>query len=144
MVLEIQVGKWPPLLYPVPIPQTLLFPPSIFSLIVFSLAFSFIWRTSLLPLSLSPLTKLLNIDSACRGHGGPRGRRVGDLRWFWAPGSQRRCARSGPVVSTLLLDRHEQQTHFLRLPMDSFSSRRSHVCLWSRCLFLPSFIVTKT
>ncbi|KAI3359667.1 hypothetical protein L3Q82_014051, partial [Scortum barcoo] len=31
-------------------------------------------------LSLSPLIKLLNIDSAYRGHGCPRGRRVGDLR----------------------------------------------------------------
>lgn len=118
-------------------------PDSLSNSVFFFLALSFIWQTLLLPLSLSPLIKLSNIDSACWEHGCPRGRRVCDLRWFWAPGSQKRHARSGYVVSTLLLDRSEQQTHFLRLLMNSFSSHQSHVCLWSLCLFLQSFIVTK-
>lgn len=99
--------------WPVPIPHNpptpcFFFPRSPLSnsfFFFFTPAFTFIRQTLLLPLSLSPLIKLLNIDSACWGHGGPRGRRVGDLRWFWAPGSQRRRTRRGSAVSTLLLDR---------------------------------------
>lgn len=76
------------------------------SLIVFFLLLLVLYDKPLLCLSVSVRRiKLLNIDSACRGHSCPRGRRVSDLRWFWAPVSQRRLTRSGSIVSTLLLNR---------------------------------------